>query len=267
MFSRRNGNQGGRRVLRNPYAYDNSYSEQRYGPQYHASRLRSNPSSNARPMNNLQEYEDELFELHVSGFPKELVNGRYQFLKMSPSQNEQDSRPVFEHETNKAVIGWWARSKSWVICRDERSFDTLRSYSAYAYVREDKYNPARLTKQWRWQEQMYKWVLLNDSLTITALTRTEARGNSLNKYKPGRYQLKGHLPVYEACGSLEHTQMLERHCLIDVTAIHANTEDESSDLIYGQCEHGFVPLGEYHGKEFTTRISDIPEPTEEEESN
>lgn len=213
-------------------------------------------STNASGSSNANE-EDSIFELDISGFPSssqfaQRVNGRYTFLKMS----SRDNRPVFEHESSKAVMGCWSGRKCWIICRDERSFDRRYSGQAYGYIREDKIDPAGLTKNWSIRERDNKWVSMNQSLSITSWSRTEARGRLLDNYKPGRYQLKGHLPVYDSCGALEHSQMLERHCFINVVAIHANPEDNYNDLIYGQCEHGFVPLGEYHGKSFTTRVSD-----------
>jgi hypothetical protein len=207
--------------------------------------------------------------MDVQGFNEEhlvQINGVYTFFKM------YENRPVYKNETAGTFFQYLSSGGVWIISNKDFSSNPRERYCIHAYIRGTRSveNPLECKGTWNCVSGplngRHQQFTKRCNISIDSMTRTNARGARLSAYKPGVYNLKGLLPVYDTYKQIGgvHSEMLPRHCEITVFGIYANTEDFTTNVVYGKIDKGYIPLGEYHGKKFADRVRDLPIPETEE---
>lgn len=205
---------------------------------------------------------------HVSGFNEDYltkINGIYVFLKM------YRERPVYKNGDAGTFFQFLHYGSCWVISKNDLSEENSPSRSRrtmYGYPRRNRgaTNPLDVKGNWACVngplDGTHRSYSKTCSITLESLTKADARGRKVSVYKPGMYDLKGLLPLYATYDQVgtTHFDMVPRHSVIPIYDIHANPEDFTHSVVYGKTDKGYVPLGEYHGKQFVSRVGDLPEP-------
>lgn len=203
--------------------------------------------------------------IHITGFIEDYltkINGIYMFFKM------YQGKPIYKNGDAGTFFQFVPYGSCWVISKEDLSGHSRSRRCIYGYPRTNRraVNPLDVKGTWSCVngpiDGTHRSYSKTCNITLEELTKADARGRKLSVYKPGMYDLKGLLPLYATYNQVgtNHFDMLPRHSVIPIYDIHANPEDFSHSVVYGRTDKGYIPLGEYHGKEFVNRVGDLPEP-------